>query len=62
MKLKPSFAFTWGQEPLDTRLGVMLGSQYDYLILSETEHPRCLRFDLVVGLVWVNLRVGLVIY
>lgn len=62
MNFKPSISFTWGQEPLDTRLGIMFGTQYDYVLLSDTDTPRCLRCDLVIGLVWVNLRLGLVIY
>lgn len=62
MKLKPDFAITWGREPLDTRLGLMLGSQYDYLILSDTRATRCIRCDLALGLLWVNVRLSLVVY
>lgn len=62
LKFKPSCAFTWGREPIDTRLGVMLGTQYDWILLyGDKEHTRCIRVDFVVGLLWVNVRLGLVI-
>jgi hypothetical protein len=62
MKLKPDFAITWGREPIDTRLGIMLGSQYDHLIVSETKAVRCIRCDFALGLLWVNVRVSLILY
>lgn len=63
MKVIPQFAFTWGREPIDVRLGVMFGSQYDYVIFrGETKPERCLRFDLSIGMVWACLRVGIILH
>jgi hypothetical protein len=62
MKVKPSFAFTWGREPIDTRLGLMIGTQYDHVILSDTEAARCIRCDVSLGLLWVNVRLGVVVW
>jgi len=63
MKLIPQFAFTWGNEPLDIRLGVIAGSQYDYVLLYGDKTPRrCLRFDFTVGMVWACLRVGVIVH
>lgn len=62
LNFKPSIAFTWGREPIDTRLGIMLGTQYDRVVLSDKDAPQCIRCDFVLGLLWVNLRIGLVIY
>ncbi len=62
IKIKPSFAFTWGREPIDTRLGLMIGTQYDNIVLSDKEAPRCIRCDVVLGLLWVNVRFGLVVW
>lgn len=63
MKFKPQFAFTWGREPIDIRVGVMFGSQYDYVLFRGEQTPqRCLRFDFSLGMVWACLRVGLIVY
>jgi hypothetical protein len=69
MKLKfvPSFSFTHGINPVDTRFGIMFGSQCDHIVTTlpgdSSRKPQlepCLRFDVVVGLIWLNVRLGLV--
>jgi len=61
MRFIPQFVFTWGNEPIDIRLGIMLGSQYDYILRGE-KAVRCIRVDMTLGLVWACLRVGVIVH
>lgn len=68
LHLDPSFSFTHGVSPIDTRFGIMFGSQYDHKVYTlpgdsskQPQLKRCIRFDVVVGLIWLNVRLGLIV-
>jgi len=67
LKFVPSFSFTTGTNPIDTRFGLMFGSQFDHMVTTmpgdsakKSQLKPCLRCDVVVGLIWLNVRLGLV--